>query len=77
MCNFVHIPTPFIYGFLACFDRQTDAMLTEEVIELSDVRGSGLINERMINVAYGGPSVDAGVTINGKDFRESGMLALA
>ena len=77
MCNIIHIPTPFFYGFLACLDGQADAFFTEKIIKLSDVGGSGLINERMINVADGGTSVDAGVAIDGEDLLESGMLALA
>lgn len=51
--------------------------MTEEVIEVGDAGGSGLINERMIDVADGGTSVDAGVAIDRKDFLESGItLAL-
>ena len=73
MCNFVHTSTPFFYGLLARFDGQANAFLTEEIIELGDVGGSGLVNERMIDVAKGGTSVDASVAIDGQDFRESGV----
>lgn len=65
MCDFVLAPTPFFNGLPTCFDGQANAFLTKEVIELSDVRGSGLVDERMINVANGCTGVDASVAIDG------------
>ncbi len=52
--------------------------MTEEVIELGDAGGSGLINERMVDVTDGGTSVDSSVAIDRKDLLESGKtLGLA
>ena len=44
----------------------------EEIIEVGDAGGSGLINERMVDVADGGTSVDASVAIDRKNFLEPG-----
>ena len=67
MCNLPNSPTPFFYGLLASLDRQVDAFFTEEFVELGDAGSSGLINDRMIDVADSGTSVDASVAVDRKD----------
>ena len=44
--------------------RQSHAFFAEAVIELGDAGGSWLVNERMVDIADGGTSIDTGETID-------------
>lgn len=46
--------------------------MAEKIIELGDTGRSGLVNERMIDVADGGTRVDASIAVDREDLFESG-----
>lgn len=67
----VDASSPFLYGFPAGIDGQAHALDTEEVIEGFDARWGWLINERMVDIANGSSSFDAGEAVDGEDLLES------
>lgn len=63
--DFIEASSPFIYGFLAGIDRKPHAFLPEDVIQLFDSWGIWLVDKRMVDIANGSSSLDAGETIDG------------
>ncbi len=76
MCDVICAASPFRNCFFTGIDREPYAFLHEEIIEHRDARGFGLINERMVDVAYRSASVDAGVTIDCEDLLEPGVASV-
>lgn len=74
MCNFIYTSSPFCNCFLACIDGKSDAFLAKLLIKFSDTGGIGLINERMVDSANCGTSIDTGEAIDGEDFRKPRLL---
>ena len=74
MGNFIYTSSPFCDCFLTCTDGKSDAFLAKMLIEFSDTGGVGLINERMVDSANCGTSIDTGKAIDGEDLRKPRLL---
>lgn len=70
MSDLINPSAPFFNCFLACIDRQTDPFQTKVLVQFSDRRCAGLIDQRMIDIADGGAIVDTGITIDGENLLE-------
>ena len=71
MSDIVNATTPFLYCFGAGIDRQSHPLNPKEVVQLFDGRCVWLINERMVDIANGSSSLDAGEAVDGEDLLES------
>ena len=74
MGNFMYTSSPFCDRLLTCTDGKLDAFLAKMLIEFSDTGGVGLINERMVDSANCGTSIDTGKAIDGEDLRKPRLL---
>lgn len=61
----VHASSPFFDSLLAGIDRQPHALLPEDFIQFFNTWCVGLVDERMVDISDGCPSLDAGETIDG------------
>ena len=70
MGDLVHPAPPFFDGLIACVHGQANAFQMEVVVEFSDGWCGLLIHQGMVDIADSRPGIDAGKSINGKNFFE-------
>lgn len=69
--NIVHTSSPFFDGLLTGIDRQSHALLPEDIIQFLDTWCIGVIDEWMVDISDGCSSLDASETVDGEDLLES------
>lgn len=71
VADIINASSPFSNGLVAGIDRQADAFLSKEVIQLLDAWCVGLVDKWVVDIANGSSGFNAGESVDGKDLLES------
>ena len=68
MSDVVEASSPFFYCLSARIDRQLYSFFTEHFVQFGNAWWVGLINEGMVDIAYGGTRIDTSEFVDSENF---------